>query len=176
MRFVVLCYYHALFGPSLIQSIPEGLDPEITNDLCRTLDFLEDPGFFVQYKNNYKIVNWYFEIPNELARGGKDMLLASIVLIEDNIDPMILKDSMKHFVDKLKALDGLSWSLYLKKTDTGSKEETKRIQAIQNEIKNILKEFKDSLPEFPPVIRMMRAEDLERIIEIDHQLLGEKRP
>ncbi|MFX1536262.1 MAG: GNAT family N-acetyltransferase, partial [Promethearchaeota archaeon] len=39
-----------------------------------------------------------------------------------------------------------------------------------------VKEFKDSLSEFPLIIRMMRAEDLERIIEIDHQLLGEKRP
>ncbi len=177
MRFVVLSYYHAHYGPSILLSTPEGLDSEIQEDLRRTLDFLEHPGFFVQHKSKYRTVNWYFEVINELARGGKDLLLLSIVLIEDEVDPMSLKRCMKDFVDELKVLNGLDQALDLEKLDTGSEEDIKSIQIIQTELKTMLEKFKDCLPDqFPPIIRAIEEEDLKRIIEIDFQIHRKKRP
>ncbi|MFW9996230.1 MAG: GNAT family N-acetyltransferase [Candidatus Odinarchaeota archaeon] len=177
MRFVVLSYYHSHSGPSILHSIPGELHPEIANDICRTLDFLEEPGFFIQHKSNHTTVNWYFEIPNECARGGKDMLLVSVVLVCDHIDPLSLEDPIRWFVDELKNVNGLCRVLYLDNADKVSEKDNEHVQTIQDEIKAKLRSFRDSLPdELPPIIRKMEVSDLERITEIDYQLLGERRP
>ncbi|MFX1512927.1 MAG: GNAT family N-acetyltransferase [Promethearchaeota archaeon] len=177
MRFVTLSYYHAKYGPRVLLSIPKEPASEIAEDLGRTLDFLESPGFFVQDKSKYKTVNWYFEISNEFARGGKDMLLLSVVLIQDDTDPAKLKTPMRKFVDELKAFKGLYRALCLDILETGPKEEIERIQNTQNEVKIMLKTFKALLPEeFPLILRVMKEEDLESIIEIDNLLLGDRRP
>ncbi|MFX0095200.1 MAG: DUF5118 domain-containing protein, partial [Candidatus Hodarchaeota archaeon] len=169
MRYIVLCYYHAIRGPIMVLSIPNEIESRIRNDLCRTLDFLEEPGFFVQHKTDYKIVNWYFEIPDELARGGTDMLLVSLVLIDDDIDVLCLQDPLEHLVDELKSIHGLNRISYFERS-----EEDKQ---GQYEVKSVLQDFLDSLPDScPPIIRRMKKDDLNRIIEIDHQLLGKKRP
>ncbi|MFX0207617.1 MAG: GNAT family N-acetyltransferase [Candidatus Hodarchaeota archaeon] len=177
MRFVVLSYYHARYGPSVLLSIPDGLSSDIKEDLHRTLDLLEVPGFFVQQKSSYRTVNWHFEVPNERARGGKDMLLISIVLIEDEIEPESLKTCMKDFVDELKILDDLCWALNLEKLDEGSEQEVIRVQNAQNKLKTMLTDFKASLPDqFPPSIRGIEVGDLERIVEIDYQIHKKRRP
>ncbi|MFX1512581.1 MAG: ADP-ribosylation factor family protein [Promethearchaeota archaeon] len=146
MRFTVLSYFHTHRGPTILHALPDGLNEGIIEDICRTLDFLEETGFFVQHKGNYKTANWYFEIPSKWARGKEDMVLVSIVIIEDDTDPMSLKAPLEHFVEELKKVNDLYCAFY-----EGVKEEKERIKKAQSEAKTILAEFKDSLPrEIPP--------------------------
>jgi ribosomal protein S18 acetylase RimI-like enzyme len=104
------------------------------------------------------------------------MLLVSVVLIEDDTDPMSLKEHFKQFVDELKTFDGLDWAKFLESLTRGIDKDDKLIKKAQEKLKAMLIKFLDSLPGFPPIIRPMRDEDLERIIEIDYQILGVRRP
>ncbi len=175
MHFIILSYFHGVDGPCILDSYPEGLEEDIADDLCRTLDIPIVPGFFMQHKSNYKSSNWYFEIPSEFARGGIDVLMASIILIKEDIDPMSLKNCMKGFVDELREVNGLSRLLHPEISLNNSEETLIGIQNTREVVNVLLKEFSHTLPCGFPIIRDFKDEDLESIIEIDELILGRRR-
>ena len=73
MRYIALSRFHPHHGPEITIIIPELLDTWVQEQIVRTLDILDNPGFFTQqYTSNdqfWEIANLYFEVTDPLARG-----------------------------------------------------------------------------------------------------------
>ncbi len=144
-RTVTLSYFHTHKGPTILHAIPQALDPDKETEICRTLDFLETEGFFVQQQVGWKAANLYFEIPSEWARGSAEMVLVTLVLIDDETDPASLEESFKSLVETIREIPSAYKALY-----EGARDDPGIPQASL-EVQEILKEFLSSLPaENPP--------------------------
>lgn len=82
---LVLCYFHRILGPNVLISYPDvKLEEEVINRLTSFFDFnLDDPFFEIVLINKHKrILNLYFEVPSEWARGKREMVMVSLIMHE----------------------------------------------------------------------------------------------
>jgi small GTP-binding protein len=144
-RSVVLSYFHTHKGPQVLHAIPPDLSEDKETDLCRTLDFLENEGFFVQQYTNYKTANLYFEIPSDWARGNAEMVLVTLIMEDDDTNPASLEGAFQSLVSAIREVPSAYKSLYEGiRQDPG-------VSEASAEVREILNEFLASLPaEIPP--------------------------
>ena len=80
---VVLTFFHRIQGPSIYLSYPEAkLDEDIINKLMKFFDLDISETFFeiVLINRKKRILNLYFEIPSEWARGKIEMVMLSLIM------------------------------------------------------------------------------------------------
>lgn len=80
---LTLSYFHQIKGPEIFISYPdEILEKDIIDKLIRFFDLDIDETFFeiVLINKRKKIVNLYFELPSEWARGKHEMVMLSLVM------------------------------------------------------------------------------------------------
>ncbi|MFX1445681.1 MAG: hypothetical protein ACFFHV_19875 [Promethearchaeota archaeon] len=77
---IVLSHFHKKIGPSAFYIYPKDL---LSNDMTTVLTSLMDQplsGFFIHAFENFTSLNYPFEIQSIRARGGKEMLMVSVIL------------------------------------------------------------------------------------------------
>ena len=83
---LVVTFFHRTRGPLVFLSYPEvKLEEDIIQKLLRFFD-LEIGEYFIEIiiiNQHRKIINLYFDIPSEWARGKKEEIMLSLIMKED---------------------------------------------------------------------------------------------
>lgn len=82
---LVLTYFHRIKGPSIYLSFPDvnaKLEDDIIQKLMKFFDLDISETFFeiVLINRKKRILNLYFEIPSEWARGNIEMAMLSLIM------------------------------------------------------------------------------------------------
>jgi len=82
---LVLTYFHRIKGPSIYLSFPDAnakLEEDIIQKLMKFFDLDINETFFeiVLINKKKRILNLYFEIPSEWARGKIEMVMLSLIM------------------------------------------------------------------------------------------------
>ena len=75
---LVLTFFHRVKGPEILISYPDAkLEEDIIEKLIRFFDLEINETFFeiVLINKKKKIINLYFEIPSDWARGKKELAM-----------------------------------------------------------------------------------------------------
>ena len=113
---VILSYFHTRIGTSIFYSFPETpLGKEISNRLYDIMTQQKEEEFFIHSFENLKILNYYFQIPSDWARGRREMVMVSII-INQRISPEI-EESMsiifKNFSEKIQSEEDIFTGFYI---------------------------------------------------------------
>ena len=82
---LVLTYFHRIKGPSIFLSFPQNnakLEEDIVHKLMKFFDLDINETFFeiVLINKKKRILNLYFEIPSDWARGNIEMAMLSLIM------------------------------------------------------------------------------------------------
>ncbi|MFX1256245.1 MAG: hypothetical protein ACFFAN_00150 [Promethearchaeota archaeon] len=83
---LVLTFFHRIQGPKIFLSYPDAkLEEDIIEKLIRFFDLdIDEPFFEIVLLNRHKkIINLYFKIPSEWARGRSEMTMLSLIMKEE---------------------------------------------------------------------------------------------
>ena len=114
---VILSYFHTRIGTSVFYSFPKAqLDKEMTDRLYDIMTQQKEQELFIHSFENFKIINFYFQIKSEWARGKREMVMISIV-INQQISPEI-EESMsslcKRFSEAMQSEEDIFTGFYTK--------------------------------------------------------------
>ncbi|MFW9877488.1 MAG: zinc ribbon domain-containing protein [Candidatus Thorarchaeota archaeon] len=131
---VIFSYFHPRKGTSIFYSFPETpLGKEISERLYDIMTQQYEEEFFIHSYENFKILNYYFQIPSEWARGKREMVMISVILnqqisseIEENIAVLC-----KKFSEKLQSNKNVYTGFYTYELNKHDEMEKERI--IKNE-------------------------------------------
>ncbi|MFW9939422.1 MAG: zinc ribbon domain-containing protein [Candidatus Thorarchaeota archaeon] len=135
---VLLSYFHSKIGATVFYSFPETpLDKDITNRLYDIMTQQNEEEFFSLSFENLKILNFYFQIPSEWARGKKEMVMLSII-IKQQISPEIeesISILCKKFSEKMQSNEDIYTGFYTLELTKHDEVDKERIIKNQNLIK-----------------------------------------
>lgn len=89
---LVLTYFHKIRGPEILVSYPDAnLEIDIMDKLVRFFDLDINETFFeiILINKHKRIINLYFEIPSEWARGKKELVMLSLIM-KDSYDSKLI--------------------------------------------------------------------------------------
>ena len=138
---VILSYFHTRIGTSVFYSFPKTqLDKEMSDRLYDILNQRKEEELFIHSFENLKIINFYFQIISDWARGKREMVMISIV-INQLISPEI-EESMsslcKRFSKAMQSEEDIFTGFYI--NDIKLHEEDKaRILKNESLIKEMVK-------------------------------------
>lgn len=99
-RQLVLTYFDQSIGPKIYFSFPETFPDELIAKLKKYFD-IEEKFFEVRLiEHNLTFLNLYFEIPSEMARGGVEMVMLSLVTSKLENNPA-LYEVLKFYTEKI---------------------------------------------------------------------------
>ena len=78
---LVLTHFNQITGPEVVYSFPEEVPKELSQKMKQYFNINVEDSFFEinLVKENLVLINLYFEIPSEKARGGVDMTMLSVI-------------------------------------------------------------------------------------------------
>lgn len=131
---VILSYFHTRIGTSVFYSFPETpLGKEISNRLYDIMTQQNEEEFFTHSFENFKIINFYFQIRSEWARGKREMVMVSII-INQQISPEI-EETMsllcKKFSEQMQSNEDIYTGFYTYELNKHDEVDKERI--IENE-------------------------------------------
>jgi len=105
---VIISYFHKKIGPLIFYLFPQTqLEEEISNRISEIMDQPKKEEFMIQSFENFKLLNYYFQIYSDWARGGEEMLMLSVMInqqispeIEETISKLCKKFSVKMHSNK----------------------------------------------------------------------------
>ena len=117
---VTLSYFHRKIGPINAYSYPESLlDEQSSMTIANIMDQTFQEGFFTHSFENLYSMNFYFEIHSDLARGNKEMLMASVIFDEqqpaaeiENVKGKI-EQILSDFSKMLQSNDEIFFAFYI---------------------------------------------------------------
>jgi len=141
---VSLSYFHRKIGPLVYYSFPENaLDTRLYVRIANIMDQAIEEGFFTHSIEDLNSMNYYFEIYSEKARGGKEMLMLSVI-IDQSMTPEIeqnILSSCIEFAEKLQSNEEVHKAFYINEKNSYDEIERKKIEENQELIKLWLKEL-----------------------------------
>jgi hypothetical protein len=115
---VILSYFHTRIGTSIFYSFPkkkDQLDKEMSDRLYDIMTQQKEQELFIHTFENLKIINFYFQIFSEWARGKREMVMISTV-INQHVSPEI-EESMaslcKEFSIKMQLKEDIYTGFYI---------------------------------------------------------------
>jgi hypothetical protein len=141
---VILSYFHAKIGPKIFYSFPKKkLDKEIS---ARIFDIMDQPNkeeFLTQSVENLKLLNYYFQIYSEWARGDEEMIMVSVT-INQQISPEIEENIInlcKKFSERLQSNKDIYPGFHTKELYKYDDNDKERIRKNEFLIKNWVQEL-----------------------------------
>ncbi|MFW9972413.1 MAG: hypothetical protein ACFFDF_19670 [Candidatus Odinarchaeota archaeon] len=141
---VILSYFHAKIGPAIFYSFPKR---QLEKSLyARIYDVMDQPSkeeFLTQTFENSKLLNYYFQIYSDWARGKKEMVMFSI-LIYQQISPEIEKsisDLCKEFSEKMQTTEEIFTGLHRKDMNSYDQKEKELIKKNDYLIRSWVREL-----------------------------------
>ena len=114
---ILLSHFHRKIGPIAFYSYPKNvLSEEISDTITSIMDQPLDSGFFIYSVENLITMNYYFEIPSEIARGNNERLMVSAIFqrqttpeTEQNISILL-----QEFSEQLQSQENIYTAFYIK--------------------------------------------------------------
>ena len=134
---LVLTYFHKIRGPEILMSYPdEKLEEDIIDKLMRFFDLEINETFFeiILINKHKRIINLYFEIPSEDARGKKELAMLSLIM-KEKYDSRLIYSFLVDTVQKIIRTENIFKAFY-KKDDFYDNDI--EIEICYEAIKNIL--------------------------------------
>ena len=158
---VTLSYFHRKIGPINAYSYPESmLDEQSAMTIANIMDQTFQEGFFTHSFENLYSMNFYFEIHSDLARGNKEMLMASVIFDqqEEVVDIENVKNKIEEilteFSKMLQANDEIFFAFYIndlnnyeEHTDTIIEKDAKMKVYIRDLYRNVLEDTREKSEE-----------------------------
>ena len=111
---LVLTFFHRVKGPEILISYPDAkLEEDIIEKLIRFFDLEINETFFeiVLINKKKKIINLYFEIPSDWARGKKELAMLSLIM-KEKYDSRLIYTFLVDTVQKIISYDGIFKAFY----------------------------------------------------------------
>ncbi|MFX1532161.1 MAG: zinc ribbon domain-containing protein [Promethearchaeota archaeon] len=141
---VLLSYFHSKIGATVFYSFPETpLAKEISNRLYDIMTQQNEEEFFTHSFEDLKILNFYFQIPSEWARGKKEMVMLSII-INQQISPEIeesLSLLCRKFSEKMQSNEDIYTGFYSYELDKHDEVDKECIIKNENFIKQSVRDL-----------------------------------
>lgn len=147
MIVAVLSYFHTLIGPKILTAYPMIPEHIQLDHVPFLMDFYES-GFFIHEFGDLKSANEIFTVPNPGARGGMEVLMLSIVMLDEKYDLDLFKDLLGVCVKKIKQSEDIYMGLHV------DRKQSKGAVNKLYEIDNIIKSFFQSLPKERAVFKL----------------------
>jgi len=131
---VALSYFDTRIGPSIFYAFPQSqLEPEILERIYDVMDQPSKEEFLTQSFENVKLLNYYFQIDSDWARGNKEMLMISVILKQQIPIEVEKKISIlcKEFSEQLQSNKEIFKAFYINEFNHFNEEDQKNI--IKNE-------------------------------------------
>ena len=114
MKCLVLSHFDQIKGPKTFMTVGDEIPDNYLDEVPSYMDY-HDEGYFIHEYGKIKSANLIFLVPNPLARGGSEIVMISVVLIDENSDPRNYYTTLEQFVKSIKKIDNIETSFYLNK-------------------------------------------------------------
>ncbi|MFX0138375.1 MAG: hypothetical protein ACFFDN_32335 [Candidatus Hodarchaeota archaeon] len=145
MKCLVLSHFDRKNGPKTFIKVGDEIPETYLDEIPRYMDY-HDEGYFIHEYGKIKSANIIFLIPNPLARGGSEIVMISVVLIEENMEPRNFYTTLNQFIENIKDIDDVQTSFYLNKNKNSGAYETHK------KVKNLMWSTYKTLPLKPVYI------------------------
>lgn len=141
---VILSYFHTKIGPSIFYSFPKAqVDEEIADRIIEVMNQPKKEEFLTQSVENFKLLNYYFQIYSDWARGNKEMVMLSIMTtlqispeIEENISFLCKKLSKK-----MQSNEDIFTGFHIKELNIYDESDKERIRENDSLIKSWVRDL-----------------------------------
>ncbi|MFX1395351.1 MAG: hypothetical protein ACFFAH_17590 [Promethearchaeota archaeon] len=132
MKFLVLSHFDQKIGPRIFIAVGNKLQRNYLDEIPRYMDYHEN-GYFIHEHRSIKSANMIFNIDSSIARGESEIIMISVVLIEDNTDPRIYYQVLEQFVEQLKNIRGAYKGFHIDNNNLeGVQENYDKIEALMH--------------------------------------------
>lgn len=172
MIYLNLSYFDTIVGPQTfctIPNLPEVNIEEYTNTLLNISEYI-DLKFFVYVSSpHFKTSNIYTKIPSEWARGKLEMLLISIILVNEDFNRLfVFEEILERIMNEINKIDNAYMAFYSQNRQKG---DINSINAKKDEILKLLQKF---LPEIEKIIITAKQIPIDsEVIETEENLQDE---
>jgi hypothetical protein len=130
---VSLSYFHTIIGPCTLYVHPSTvIGDKIIEEVACSMDKIITTGFFTQGSGIYTAVSDYFEIPSAWARGSKEVVLLSFILL-GKVTPdveVVLQSLVRNIEDQFKKTPEIYKGLYIDDESRSPEGERARIREM----------------------------------------------
>ncbi len=163
MFFLNLNFFNTIRGPQILCYYPDSLDEEKAQQIANLLnisELLKQKFFVYETSPQFKTVNYYFEIPSEWARGKKEMLLISMILIDEPIEQIhVFEGLLKKIATSIEKIKDAYKGFYMYNASKGDYEENEEIyEMICQKVETFLEETEETL-------KLSQQTSLDRVME-----------
>jgi hypothetical protein len=141
---VLLSFFHTKIGPKIFYSFPEReLERELSERLYDNLTQQKEEEFFTQSFENVKLLNHYFHVHSDWARGKREMLMLSI-MFNQQISPEIeewISILSKEFSDKMQSKEEIYKGFYKSELKNYEERDQEKILEIHKLIEQWIKDL-----------------------------------
>ncbi|MHA1792721.1 MAG: ADP-ribosylation factor-like protein [Promethearchaeota archaeon] len=142
MKAFLLTYFDNIVGPRIFLKVPEQVNESITKNIPMLMNLYQE-GFFIHEFGTFKSANLFFEISSKKARGGAEMLMATIVVSgeQGEINTRLTKTYLEKFAEEMNKVKNAYKGFYM-----GSNSQKGDEKVFEN-IKELFYSFYESLPD-----------------------------
>ena len=133
MKILILSHFDPVIGPIVFFQAPGFVNEELLKQIPELMNIYNEKHFFVHMFGGYKSANLLFDVPNEYARGGIDMLLISMIITDEDGDLNVglSEGLLKGFVKEFQKIENAYEGLYVRSNEIqGAKEKFNEIQKL----------------------------------------------
>jgi len=173
MIYINLSYFDSILGPQTLCTVPstpkEKDIGEYTNTLLSISDFIDLKFFVYVSSERLKTSNIYTCIPSEWARGKLEMLLISIILVDEEFNRLyVFEDLLEKMVAEINKLDKAYMGFYSKYRDKTN------IKAIDNKKEELIGILEGLLPDINEILEEAKKIPLDgEVIATDENIQDE---
>ncbi|MHA1149085.1 MAG: ADP-ribosylation factor-like protein [Promethearchaeota archaeon] len=138
MIYSVLSHFDNKVGPKVVLILPEEPDYFQIEHVSFLIDFY-DEGFFIHSFGEINSANFIFKLSNPLARGSTEVVMISLVFINENYNLNSFQDILSLFASSFIKLEEIYKAFY-------TEAEMEDAQIKYFEMLNLLEKFQNSLP------------------------------
>lgn len=111
--YLALTYFHKIKGPLIYLSYPDQIPEDISRKIVNFFDLDINESFFeiVLIEKKQRIINFYFELPSQWARGDTEMAMLSLAMNID-YDSNMVYDFLKDSYQKIASIDSIYKGFY----------------------------------------------------------------
>ena len=141
---IILSYFHTRIGTDIFYTFPETqVDNAISDRLYDVMTQQKDEEFFTHAVGDLKLLNYYFQIRSDWARGHREMLMLSIMFnrqisqeIEEHISLLC-----KKFGERMRSNEDIFTGFHLKELNNYNEDDKERIRTSEGLIKEWVKDL-----------------------------------
>jgi hypothetical protein len=139
-----LSFFHTRIGPTIFYSYPQDkVGEEISDRLYDVMTQQKGEEFFIHSFEEFKFLNYYFQISSDWARGFREMVMVSIIIYHQ-ISPEIegsIASLCKKFAEMMQSNEDIFTGFYRNELSNYDEDDQERIMKNDGLIKEGVKDL-----------------------------------